>query len=88
MDDVREFTLEQVTTGRKMIQVRHTGSGFSFARGINTDGTLSKEYDVKPGLQDLRLGAAVDLDDHQAVSELAVEAREAAAIFLSRLSTH
>jgi hypothetical protein len=82
MDDVREFTLEQVTTDRKMIQVRHTASGFSFARGINTDWTLTNEYDVTPGFR----GAPVDIDDHQAVNELAVKAREAALIFLTRLS--
>jgi hypothetical protein len=85
MHDVSGFALEQVTTDRKFIQVRHVGSGISFARGIDAAGMLTNEYDVTPGLQELRLGAPVDIDDYQAVNELAVKARRAAEIFLTRL---
>ena len=50
MDDVRGFALEQVTTDRKRIRLRHIRSGSSIARGINADGTLTNEYDIMPGL--------------------------------------
>jgi hypothetical protein len=57
MHDVSRFALEQVTTDRKFIQVRHVASGISFARGIDAAGMLTNEYDVMLSLQELRSGA-------------------------------
>jgi hypothetical protein len=84
MDDVLGFALEQLTIDRKRIVVRHIESAASFAFWINTEGMLSDEYEVTSGLQELRSGAPIDIDAHQAVKELAAKAREAAEIFLTQ----
>jgi hypothetical protein len=66
------------------IEVRDTRTGTTFAFRL-VNGNPVGPYRVAPGLsRELRSGAPIDMDDHDAVEALAATARNAAAVLLKR----
>jgi len=81
MEDMLRFAVEHET--ESMIEIRHEATGTTFAFRL-ANGNPIGPYSVGPSLSsELRSGAPIDMDDCDAVEELAAKARDAAAVLLN-----